>query len=72
MKKENGRVRRAGHRQENLADVAACISRMNNTWITVEQWIEDDINQEQQKKRSKKQKKYLYRGPNIFSSQNPR
>ncbi len=60
MKKENGRVRRAGHRQENLADVAACISRMNNTWITVEQWIEDDINQEQQKKRSKKQKKYLY------------
>ncbi len=59
-KKENGRVRRAGHRQEDLAEVASCISRMSNTWITVEQWIEGDINQEQQKKRSKKQKKYLY------------
>jgi hypothetical protein len=59
-KKENGRVRRAGHRQEDLAEVASCISRMSNTWITVEQWIEGDINQEQQKKRSKRQRKYLY------------
>jgi len=59
-KKENGRVRRAGHRQEDLAEVASCISRMSNTWITVEQWIEGDINQEQHKKRSKKQRRYLY------------
>ncbi len=59
-KKENGRVRRAGHRQEDLSEVASCISRMSNTWITVEQWIEGDINQDQQKKRSKKQRKYLY------------
>lgn len=59
-KKERGRVRRAGHRQEDLGEVASCISRMSNTWITVEQWIEGDINQDQQKKRSKKQSKYLY------------
>jgi len=59
-KKENGRVRRAGHRQEDMSEVASCVSRMGNTWITVEQWIEGDINQEQQKRRSKKQRKYLY------------
>jgi len=59
-KKENGRVRRAGHRQEDLTEVASCVSRMGNTWITVEQWIEGDINQDEQKRRSKKQRKYLY------------
>lgn len=61
MKRENGKLRRAGHRQEDLADVAACMSRMSNTWIRVEQWIEDDREHSGRKSRSKKESKtYLY------------
>jgi hypothetical protein len=56
-KKEQGRIRRAGHRQENLANIASCVNRMNNTWITVEQWIEEEP---AQKKRGKKPRNYLY------------
>ena len=63
-KKVNGRYRRAGHRQEDLSGVAGCISRMSNTWIRVEQWIEEDINQPPRKRRVKKQQgspeKYFY------------
>lgn len=63
-KKVNGRYRRAGHRQEDLSGVASCIARMSNTWIRVEQWIEEDINQASRKRRSKRQQgkpeKYLY------------
>ncbi len=59
-KKEQGRIRSAGHRQEDLAEIASCVSRMGNTWITVEQWIEEDTNQEPEKKRAKKQRNYLY------------
>jgi hypothetical protein len=35
----DGRERRAGDRQEDLKGIAACVRRMENTWITVRQWI---------------------------------
>ena len=63
IKREKGRERKAGYRQEDLAEVAACASRMSNTWIRVEQWIADDTTTppELQGKRSKKrQQTYLY------------
>ncbi len=60
MKNDKGRARRAGHRQEDLASIASCVNRMSNTWITVEQWIEEDMNQVPEKKRAKKQHQYLY------------
>jgi len=63
IKREKGRERKAGYRQEDLAEVAACASRMSNTWIRVEQWITDDTNtpRELQGKRSKKREQtYLY------------
>ncbi|WP_220198507.1 hypothetical protein [Ktedonospora formicarum] len=61
MKREEGKLRRAGHRQEDLADVASCVSRMSNTWIRVEQWIEDDRERPGRRSRTKKEPKtYLY------------
>lgn len=55
MKKEkNGHERRAGHRQEDMAEVARCIKRMTDTWVTIEQWIEEENKQDGLKKRSKK------------------
>lgn len=40
IKRNNdGRERRAGDRQEDLKGIAACVQRMENTWITVRQWI---------------------------------
>ncbi len=57
----NGRKRSAGHRQEDLVEVAQCIERMNNTWITVEQWIEEESHESQQKRRAKQPKKFLYK-----------
>jgi hypothetical protein len=36
---KNGRKRPAGHRQEDVRDIAACISHLGNTWVTVRQWI---------------------------------
>lgn len=41
MKREGATARRAGHRQEDLADVAACFGRMSNTWVTIRQSIEE-------------------------------
>jgi len=66
MKREaNGKKRRAGHRQEDLEEVAACIGRMSSTWISVEQWIEDDemmlpISLKRRKKQQKQDGRYLY------------
>jgi hypothetical protein len=62
MKRENGRLRRAGYRQEDLADVAGCVSRMSNTWIRVEQWIEEDAADRPRRGRNTKikRKPYLY------------
>lgn len=40
--KDDGRKRRAGHRQEDLMDIAACIDHMSNTYLTVRQWIGED------------------------------
>jgi hypothetical protein len=39
---KSGQKRRAGHRQEDLLDIAGCIGHMSNTYITVRQWIGDD------------------------------
>jgi hypothetical protein len=42
MKQEGAVTRRAGHRQEDLASVAACFSRMRNTWVTLRQMVEEN------------------------------
>lgn len=60
---KNGQKRKAGYRLEDLADVAACVSRMGNTWIRVEQWIADDETPQQEpggKRPKKRRKPYLY------------
>jgi hypothetical protein len=61
MKKENGKKRRAGHRQEDLQEIAACIQRMSDTWISIEQWIIDEKKGDQLKNQPRKKKgKTLY------------
>src|SRR6266487_2776365 len=36
---KTGKKRQAGHRQEDIAEVAACVERLSNMWLRVKQWI---------------------------------
>jgi len=38
-KKQNGKVRRAGHRTEDQEKIAAIMARMVTSWVRVEEWI---------------------------------
>jgi hypothetical protein len=52
---KGGQKRRAGHRQEDLVDIARCIGHMSNTYITVRQWIgNDEINSGKKRKNARK------------------
>ena len=63
IKREKETRRKAGYGQEDLVEVAACASRMSNTWIRVEQWISNDTNTPQNYKvngQKNRQQTYLY------------
>jgi hypothetical protein len=36
---KTGKKRKAGHRQEDIAEVAACVERLSNMWLRVKQWV---------------------------------
>jgi hypothetical protein len=36
---KTGKKRQAGHRQEDIAEVAACVERLSKMWLRVKQWI---------------------------------
>jgi hypothetical protein len=54
---ENGHMRRAGHRQEDLLDVAKCVARQGNQWVRIRSMIADETTAT---KRGKKPQKKLY------------
>jgi len=53
MKPTSYGERRAGHRQEDLATIAACVSRLSHTWFIVDQAILDEGTTGKRKKRVK-------------------
>jgi len=57
MKKDtlSGRERRAGHRQEDIMDIAQSVERISNIWVTLDQHIEEK--QDDTSKRKKKRKR---------------
>jgi hypothetical protein len=57
-REQGGRKRRAGHRQEDLEDIADCIGHMVNTWLEVRQWIAET--EAPDGKRRKKRGKQLF------------
>ncbi len=36
---KTGKKRQAGHRQEDIAEIAACVERLSNMWLRVKQWV---------------------------------
>jgi hypothetical protein len=52
-KTESGKVYSAGHRSEDIEDIAACIQRMRNTRITVDQVIYETTESASGRKRKK-------------------
>lgn len=48
-------MRRAGHRQENLVEIAASISRIRDTHVSMRQWITEPSRSKRGKGRPKKQ-----------------
>ncbi len=42
MKREGGVIRRAGHRQEDLEAIAACVARQERQWVSIKSVIADD------------------------------
>lgn len=50
-REQGGHKRRAGHRQEDIEDIADCIGHMSNTWLSVRQWIGDAETQDGKKRK---------------------
>lgn len=48
-----GRERTAGHRQEDIAEIAVCMSRLSNIWITINQRIFDNGETGKRKKQTR-------------------
>lgn len=59
---ENGRPRRAGHRQEDLLEIARCVGRQANQWIQINSLIADEVTAP---KRGKPQKKRFTRNSKL-------
>ncbi len=55
-----GPKRRAGHRYEDLNDIARSIERISDLWVTIQQIIKEDAEPEQGKRRRRKPKKREY------------
>jgi len=56
-----GAKRRAGHRQEDMQEIAQCVNRAANVWITIEQFIVEEP-AAQSKRRQRKRKQYIHKG----------
>lgn len=55
-----GKKRRAGHRQEDLQDIADSVSRVSNMWLTIERFIHEEA---PRSKRGKgKRREYTHKG----------
>jgi hypothetical protein len=65
-KTESGKVYRAGHRHEDLEEIAGCVERMRNTRITVDQAIYEEPTSPRSKKKGPSKKTRFTRESPLF------
>lgn len=51
---EHGRMRRAGHRQEDLIEISRCVARQANQWVQLNSMIADEVTAPKRGKKAKK------------------
>lgn len=56
-----GKKRRAGHRREDMLEISATLSKLQNLWLTIHQFI-DEENERSSKKRKRKKTLYTHKG----------
>jgi hypothetical protein len=57
-----GTKRRAGHRQEDIAEVGKSVDRIGNIWIAISQFLEEETASAASKRKRRKRKEYTHRG----------
>jgi hypothetical protein len=56
-----GEKRRAGHRQEDINDIARCMHRITNLWVTINQVVKEDETSGRRGRRKTKKTEYTLR-----------
>ena len=57
-----GAKRRAGHRQEDIADVGKSVDRISNIWMTISQFIEEETAGTTSRRKRRTRREYSHRG----------
>src|SRR5450755_118545 len=56
-----GKKRRAGHRKEDMLEISTTLSKLQNLWLTIHQFIDED-DERSSKKRKRKRTLYTHKG----------